>query len=223
MQASQVEIPISIPTAQNPNVIASNIELPTDGQVVSHVPAQVVGPISGPLPTSLAHEADDVVEAVVESMLADDDNSTGKKRKYDDVTLNQGTDEVSEARRRMNILLQIQERAQDELHQAEEHLKQAHVRVETAKNNIEITNKSLQQGAEELTDALLQEPTHWNTMYRKMVEYKEKHGNVDVKRNPLKSEKEANPSIVKLGSWVVEFGWKHGVLRVIPNILNRTK
>jgi len=102
----------------------------------------------------------------------------------------------------MNVLLQTQLRAREELRGAEESLSIASQRVEQARQNIEATDTAVTRGTEELTDALLQEPTHWNAMYRKMAEYKEKHGNVDVKRNPLKSEREANPEIVKLGSWV---------------------
>jgi len=102
----------------------------------------------------------------------------------------------------MNALLQTQLRAREELRAGEENLSVASQRVEHARQNIEMTDGAVSRGTEELTDALLQEPTHWNAMYRKMVEYKDKHGNVDVKRNPLKSEREANPEIVKLGSWV---------------------
>jgi len=109
---------------------------------------------------------------------------------------------IAEARRKMNALLQTQLRAREELRAGEENLSVASQRVEHARQNIEMTDGAVSRGTEELTDALLQEPTHWNAMYRKMVEYKEKHGNVDVKRNPLKSEREANPEIVKLGSWV---------------------
>mmetsp|Transcript_12377 Transcript_12377/g.17642 ORF Transcript_12377/g.17642 Transcript_12377/m.17642 type:complete len:719 (-) Transcript_12377:53-2209(-) len=148
---------------------------------------------------------DDMVEAVVESMLADDHNSTAqqqakKQRKYPISGMT--SDEVTEARRKMNILLQTQEKAQEELKEAEEHLKISHERVQIATKNIELTSDAVKQGTEELTDALLQEPTHWNAMYRKLIEYKEQHGHVDVKRNPLKSEKESNPDYVKLGSWV---------------------
>lgn len=112
------------------------------------------------------------------------------------------TEHVAEARRKMNQLLQTQSRAQEDLKAAQTNLEQGKQRVDFAKSQLEQTDMDVHQGTEDLTDALLQEPTHWNAMYRKMVEYKEKHGHVDVKRNPLKSEKEANPDIVKLGSWV---------------------
>jgi len=112
------------------------------------------------------------------------------------------TEHVAEARRKMNQLLQTQSRAQEDLKVAQQNLEQSKQRVEFSKSQLERTDQDVHQGTEDLTDALLQEPTHWNAMYRKMVEYKEKHGHVDVKRNPLKSEKEANPDIVKLGSWV---------------------
>lgn len=111
-------------------------------------------------------------------------------------------DQISDARRKMNQLLQSQTQAQERLKTAQEDHKLASERVQQAKQNIEITDSIVQNSTEELTDALLQEPTHWNNMYKKMLEFKERNGHVDVKRNPLKAEKEANPDIVKLGSWV---------------------
>ena len=111
-------------------------------------------------------------------------------------------EQISDARRKMNQLLQSQTQAQERLKAAQEELKLAADRVQQSKQNIELTDSIVQNSTEELTDALLQEPTHWNNMYKKMIEYKERNGHVDVKRNPLKAEKEANPDIVKLGSWV---------------------
>ena len=92
--------------------------------------------------------------------------------------------------------------AQDELKNAQMQLEVVKQRVEAAKRNIEATEMTVQQGTEDLTDSLLQEPTHWNAMYRKLVDFKEVHGHVDVKRNPLKVDKETNPEAAKLGSWV---------------------
>jgi len=116
------------------------------------------------------------------------------------------TDHVSEARRRMNTLIQRQQQASEELRAAEESLKQSQTRVEIAKKSIDITAASVHQGTEELTDALLQEPTHWNAMYRKLAEHRGKFGHVDVKRNPTKQGQslraECDPDIVKLGSWI---------------------
>ena len=102
----------------------------------------------------------------------------------------------------MNQLIHTQSRAQEELKNAEHNLEVAKQRIDVAKRHIELTDRAVTQGTEELTDSLLQEPTHWNAMYRKLVEFKDMHGHVDVKRNPLKTEKESNPEAAKLGSWV---------------------
>lgn len=116
-----------------------------------------------------------------------------------------GTDQITEARRRMNVLIQQQQSAHDELRAAEESLKQAQTRLEMAKKNIDIIAASVSQGTEELTDALLQEPTHWNAMYYKLVEYKERYGTINVKRNLAEKTGnglEIDPDHVKLGSWI---------------------
>merc|ERR1711957_895437 len=148
------------------------------------------------------HDENDVIEDAVDSMLVDDSDSTRQTKKRRMCVHTVTTDEVTQARAKMDRLLQTRDKAHEELKEADKHLIASQERVELAKANIAVTIKAVRQGTEELTDALLQEPTHWNALYRKMVEYKEKHGNVDVKRNPLKAEKEANPEIVKLGSWV---------------------
>jgi len=116
-----------------------------------------------------------------------------------------GSDQITEARRRMNILIQQQQSAHDELRASEEALKQAQSRLEMAKKNIEIIAASVSQSTEELTDALLQEPTNWNAMYYKLVEYKEKYGTINVKRSLAgnnENESEVDPDHVKLGIWI---------------------
>mmetsp|Transcript_8914 Transcript_8914/g.12759 ORF Transcript_8914/g.12759 Transcript_8914/m.12759 type:complete len:628 (+) Transcript_8914:2-1885(+) len=122
------------------------------------------------------------------------------------------TDHVSEARRRMNTLIQRQQQAQDEFKLAQEAFEIANTRVKASKATIEMTANSVHQGTEELTDALLQEPTHWNAMYRKLAEYRSRNGHANVKRNPGKAtiDREAacgglgamDPDSAKLGSWV---------------------
>ena len=112
------------------------------------------------------------------------------------------TDFISDARRKMNLLISSQSRAEEELKNAQHALELCKQRVDAAARNLNMTNSAIIKGTEDLTDALLQEPTHWNAMYRKLVEFKETHGHVDVKRNPIKADKESNPDAVKLGAWV---------------------
>ena len=117
------------------------------------------------------------------------------------------TDHVSEARRRMNTLIQRQQQAQEELRTAEEALKRGQLRIEMAKKAIEVTNSSVHQGTEELTDALLQEPTHWNAMYRKLKGFKLQFGHVEVRRNLTtvkggRGRVEGDPETLKLSTWI---------------------
>jgi len=124
------------------------------------------------------------------------------------------TDIVSEARRRMNLLIQRQQSANEELRLANESLKRAQTRVEMAKRGIETIQTSVHQGTEELTDALLQEPTHWNAMWHKLLAYKEQYGNVDVKRNLAALEKENGRepiSLLRSGSDTDGDGYGHGI------------
>lgn len=117
------------------------------------------------------------------------------------------TDHVAEARRRMNALLQRQQKAQEELRAAEEALKSVQVRIEMAKKAIDITDMTVHQGTEELTDALLQEPTHWNAMYRKLRDFNNQFGHVDVRRN-LNTVKggrgklDGDPDTMRLSTWI---------------------
>ena len=112
------------------------------------------------------------------------------------------TDHISEARRKMNTLIHTQTRALDELKNATQNLDFAKQRLDNALRVLEETKVTVRQGAEDLTEALLQEPTHWNAMYRRLVEYKEKYGDVEVKRVRLKGEKEVDPETAKLGPWI---------------------
>jgi hypothetical protein len=127
------------------------------------------------------------------------------------------TEVVSDARRRMNLLIQRQQSANEVLRLANEALKRAQTRVEMAKRGIETIHASVQLGTEELTDALLQEPTHWNAMFHKLLAYKEQHGNVDVKRNlaALEKENEENGreslSLLNPGSDTDGDGYGHGI------------
>eukprot|EP00559_Dactyliosolen_fragilissimus_P006824 CAMPEP_0184870724 /NCGR_PEP_ID=MMETSP0580-20130426/38574_1 /TAXON_ID=1118495 /ORGANISM="Dactyliosolen fragilissimus" /LENGTH=617 /DNA_ID=CAMNT_0027372985 /DNA_START=54 /DNA_END=1907 /DNA_ORIENTATION=+ len=109
---------------------------------------------------------------------------------------------VADARQRMNALLTAQNQADQTVEEAKErdlHAQRELTQAEGAKAAME---SAVTQGAEVLTDALLQERNHWNAMYQKLVEYKEVHGHCDVKRTLLPHEKAANPDYVKLGSWV---------------------
>ena len=119
-------------------------------------------------------------------------------------------DAVSDARQKMNALIQHQQQANDELRLSFENIERAQNRVDMAKKGVETINASVQQGTEELADALLQEPTHWNAMYHKLAAYNEQHGNVDVKRNLIalekKYSKEANDIAVAYAAAEVNGG-----------------
>ena len=130
----------------------------------------------------------------------------------------------------MNTLVQRKQQANDELRLAIENMERAQNRMGVATKGVETMTANVHHGTKELTDALLQEPTHWNAMYQKLVVYKEQYGNVDVKRNLLalekehakeaaiaiadgvdeasalgeKAMKEIDPDLIKLGSWIVK-------------------
>lgn len=92
------------------------------------------------------------------------------------------SDMVRGAREQMNVLLQRRRVAEDELANAQIALEVAQQKVEMAHKNIKFTDDAIQRSTESLTDALLQEPTHWNAMYHKLLRYKEEHGTIDVKK-----------------------------------------
>ena len=92
------------------------------------------------------------------------------------------SDMVRGAREQMNVLLQRRRVTEDELANAQIALEVAQQKVEMAHKNIKFTDDAIQRSTESLTDALLQEPTHWNAMYHKLLRYKEEHGTIEVKK-----------------------------------------
>ena len=188
------------PIIPAPPILTPNpVTVVQETQLQMPPPLQPILPQPQPQPQTLDHSQQQHPQNVA--------HSSNNQRLSQGQTQNTWTtDHVSEARRRMNILIQRQQQAHEELKLAEEALRRAHVRVEVAKKSIDITRCSVNQGTEELTDALLQEPTNWNAMYRKLKEFKFKHGHVDVRRtlNDLKSKGllHINPEVVKLGTWI---------------------
>jgi hypothetical protein len=109
---------------------------------------------------------------------------------------------IIEARSKMNTLLQQQREVENDVQEAKMNLIHAQNHLLSCEKNQEAMEHLVYTTAEELTDSLLQLKTTWNMMYEKLVQYKDKYGNCDVKRTLLPHEKVANPDLISLGAWV---------------------
>lgn len=115
----------------------------------------------------------------------------------------------------MDELLEEQNRAQLELNRAEEEVHRAKVLLDNAtqhKSNIDARVKALTESS---VDALLNENSKWNEMYKRLVEYKQAHGHCHLMRSPkqqpqrnktvgkknTKSSSEKGNTLQALGAW----------------------
>lgn len=115
------------------------------------------------------------------------------------------------ARSEMIVVLKDQTEAEYEVQRAEEELQRAKDKFEKAKANKASADEKVLKAADSLADGLLKENTRWNSMYFKLLEFKEKYGHCDVSRNPyrsstkrMKRDKESNEQneLIALGTWV---------------------
>eukprot|EP00979_Chaetoceros_neogracilis_P012968 scaffold3577_cov262-Chaetoceros_neogracile.AAC.4 len=109
---------------------------------------------------------------------------------------------AKEARQRMDQVINAQREAQCAIHRATEQIIVAQNNLNNAEIQKMAADELIRTNTEELADLLLQEDTPWNKMYRKLVEYKIKHGHCDVKRLFTKEEKVAFPELAELSQFV---------------------
>ena len=119
------------------------------------------------------------------------------------------------ARKEMDALVQQQSEVNKALKYAEHEFQRAQELLEKAKANKVLVDERVNDAANTLTDGLLKEHSNWNTMYAKLVKFKEKEGHCDVARNPYRSsskkakrdkdslvQNELQTELVALGTWV---------------------
>ena len=117
-------------------------------------------------------------------------------------TDNNSNNAVARARKHMNTLLKQQQTSENDVQEAQRKLIEAQKALQSCQSKRDIIQKQIEDASESLTDSLLKVKSTWNDMYFKLVEYKKKYGNCDVKRTLLPHEKEATPDLVTLGAWV---------------------
>lgn len=115
------------------------------------------------------------------------------------------------ARKEMDTVVKEQSEVNKALEYAEHEFQRAQELLEKAKANKVLVDERVNNAANALIDGLLKENTRWNTMYAKLVNFKEKEGHCDVARNPYrysskkaKRDKESldQSELVALGTWV---------------------
>ena len=115
---------------------------------------------------------------------------------------NNSNNAVAQARKHMNTLLKQQQTSENDVQEAQRKLIEAQNALQSCQSKRDIIQKQIEDESESLTDSLLKVKSTWNDMYFKLVEYKKKYGNCDVKRTLLPHEKEATPDLVTLGAWI---------------------
>ena len=109
---------------------------------------------------------------------------------------------AAEARQRMDAIIEAQREAQYAVDQAKEQLLQAQNNLSQSEQHQKSVDEVVTISAEGLTHLLLQEDSNWNTMYQKLVDYRETQGNCDVKKSTTKEQRVGNPDLALLGQWV---------------------
>ena len=109
---------------------------------------------------------------------------------------------ITQARQKMNSLLQKQKEADKAIIDAKQKVMNAQNHLLSCESNRQLIEQSVNVAAEELTDRLLKVKSTWNEMYWKLVDYYKIHGNCDVKRTLLPHEKVSNPEWIPLSVFV---------------------
>ena len=110
-------------------------------------------------------------------------------REHDNDTENNADDVVD--------LQRFLDDAEDKLNQAQADFQDARRRLEEAEARFNAATVQHADAKERLLDGALRQPSPWNDMYRKLLQYKEEHGNCLVPMGRDSSEDEK-----KLGKWV---------------------
>ena len=143
---------------------------------------------------------------IVRTLAATDDiqmtATTSEKASQENDNETSTLDAITAARHEMNKLLNEQRKAEKAVQEAEIQLQNAQKKLSSCEARRNEIQKAMDLSAEKLTDSLLQVKSSWNEMYHRLVEYKKKHGNCDVKRTLLPHEKEAFPDLIPLGKWI---------------------
>lgn len=106
-------------------------------------------------------------------------------------------------RQTMDTLLESQKQALLELAHAEEDLNRAQQRLANAKRQKLSIDERINAAAESQMEVLLSENNRWNTMYKRLADYKREHGHCHVKRSSRKNgSTEKDNNLQSLGSWI---------------------
>jgi hypothetical protein len=151
--------------------------------------------------TSTAHVLRDLAALVEQhdDLLVE---TPGKRKLSQDETPRKKPALLSEARTRMNSLLERQWSARKAVETAEKKLSASQQHLEEAQKEFREACEATAQGCQQLCEDLLQEDTTWNNMYKLLLSYKERHGHVQVPRNATKEQKADYPDLSKLANWV---------------------
>ncbi len=115
-------------------------------------------------------------------------------------------DKRSSSRRRMDDALHERSQSQMALRDALLALEKAKAIVRECRSRYNSAKSLVESTAKEECEALLQEDTAWNDMFRKLKEYKEETGDCNVKQNvsrDVDEDKKSPPEMIRrLSAWV---------------------
>ena len=86
------------------------------------------------------------------------------------------------AKRRMNAVVIAQISAHEAVNHAREEFKRVQAHLASVESQMKAMDEEANATAEDLTSTLLKEDSNWNYMFQKLCQYKEIHGDCDVRR-----------------------------------------
>ncbi|KAL9181564.1 hypothetical protein ACHAXT_010369 [Thalassiosira profunda] len=99
------------------------------------------------------------------------------------------TNQSITSRQAMDLLLAQQKQAMLNVGDAEKELARAKEKLAEAKHRKDAVDGLVMARSTTLVDDLLAEPTRWNEMYRRLMEFKAENGHCHVMRNPASNKK----------------------------------
>ena len=118
------------------------------------------------------------------------------------LTSTKRTKTLSTARRNWNSLLSERTKARQTLEDLQSQLEKLQESIQSNKQRVEQTEASVCSTIPELFQDLIREDTTWYGLYKQLLEFKERYGNVSVPRTDPKRIREFGEDTVRLSRWV---------------------